>query len=217
MGQFLFGGVRLQGAIADDPLRNRMPGRKPRQNRAGGGALQAWSETVDIAQKEKVVEELGQIFESSGVVVVARYAGLTVAEMQDLRGRMREAGGSVRVAKNSLAKIALSGTPNEEVSGLLSGMTVLAFSEDPVAAAKVAESFVKDNRKLEILGGAMGETILDRAGVKAVSEMPSRDELVAAVVGCIGAPAANIAGAIGAPASNLASILSTIEERAEAA
>ncbi len=175
------------------------------------------SEAVDRAQKEKVVEELGQIFESSGVVVVARYAGLTVAEMQDLRGRMREAGGSVRVAKNSLAKIALTGTPNEAVSGFLKGMSLLAFSEDPVAAAKVAEDYAGDNRKLEILGGAMGETILDRAGVKAVSKMPSRDELVRTVVGCIGAPAANIAGAIGAPASNVASILSTLEKRAEAA
>ncbi len=172
---------------------------------------------MDRAQKEKVVEELGQIFESSGVVVVAHYAGLTVAEMQDLRGRMREAGGSVRVAKNRLAKIALEGKSNASLADLLTGMTVLAYSEDPVAAAKVAESFAKDNKKLEILGGAMGETALDRAGVKAVSEMPSREELIASIVGCIGAPAANIAGAIGAPASNIASILSTIEEKAEAA
>ncbi len=217
MGQFFFEGLRLQEAIATNPLRTRVPGRRLRQIRAGGGALQAWSETVDRAQKEKVVEEIGQIFESSGVVVIAHYAGLTVAEMQDLRGRMREAGGSVRVAKNSLAKIALEGTPNEAVAELLTGMTVLAFSDDPVTAAKVAESFARDNRKLEILGGAMGETVLDRAGVKAVSEMPSRDELIAMIVGCIGAPAANVAGAIGAPASNIASILSTIEERAEAA
>jgi len=172
---------------------------------------------VDRAQKEKVVEELGQIFESSGVVVVAHYAGLTVAEMQDLRARMREAGGSVRVAKNRLAKIALEGKPGAAMADLLTGMTVLAFSEDPVAAAKVMEGYAKDNQKLEILGGAMGETALDRAGVKAVSELPSREELIASVVACIGAPAANIAGAIGAPASNIASILSTIEERAEAA
>jgi len=164
-----------------------------------------------------VVEELGQIFESSGVVVVAHYAGLTVKEMQDLRGRMRAAGGSVRVAKNRLAKIALEGRPGAGMGSLLTGMTVLAFSEDPVAAAKVMEGFAKDNQKLEILGGAMGDTALDRAGVKAVSEMPSREELIAQIVGCIGAPAANIAGAIGAPASNIASILSTIEERAEAA
>ncbi len=172
---------------------------------------------MDRAQKEKVVEELGQIFESSGVVVVAHYAGITVAEMQDLRARMRDAGGSVRVAKNRLAKIALEGQANASLADLLSGMTVLAYSEDPVAAAKVAEGYAKDNKKFEILGGAMGETALDRSGVKAVSEMPSRDELIAQIASCIGAPASNIAGAIGAPASNIASILSTIEEKAEAA
>jgi len=172
---------------------------------------------VDRAQKEKVVEELGQIFESSGVVVVAHYAGLTVAEMQDLRARAREAGGSVRVAKNRLAKIALEGKPCASIADYLSGMTVLTYSEDPVAAAKVAEGFAKENSKFEILGGAMGENALDRAGVEAVSKMPSREELIASIVGCIGAPASNIAGAIGAPASNIASILSTIEEKAEAA
>ncbi|WP_093425772.1 50S ribosomal protein L10 [Tranquillimonas alkanivorans] len=172
---------------------------------------------MDRAQKEKVVEELGQIFESSGVVVVAHYTGLTVAEMQDLRARMRDAGGSVRVAKNRLAKIALEGRPQAQMADYLTGMTVLSYSEDPVAAAKVAEGFAKDNSKFEIVGGAMGETVLDRAGVKAVSEMPSREELLAQIAGMIGAPASNIAGAIGAPASNIASILSTIEERAEAA
>ena len=172
---------------------------------------------MDRAQKEKLVEELGQIFESSGVVVVAHYTGLTVAEMQDLRARARDAGGSVRVAKNRLAKIALEGKPCENMANLLTGMTVLTYSEDPVAAAKVAEDFAKENKKFEILGGAMGENALDRAGVEAVSKMPSREELIASIVGCIGAPASNIAGAIGAPASNIASILSTIEEKAEAA
>jgi len=171
---------------------------------------------VDRAQKEKVVEELGQIFESSGVVVVAHYAGLTVAEMQDLRAQMGEAGGSVRVAKNKLAKIALEGTPNASIADLLTGMTVLAYSEDPVAAAKVVDAYAKKNEKLVILGGAMGGTALDPAGVKTVAGMPSRDELIASIVSCIGAPAANIAGAIGAPASNIASILSTIEEKAAA-
>ena len=130
---------------------------------------------------------------------------------------MREAGGSVRVAKNRLAKIALEGTPCESIKGLLNGMTVLAYSEDPVSAAKVAEAFAKDNDKLVILGGAMGENALDPAGVKAVAAMPSREELIASIVGAIGAPASNIAGAIGAPAANVASILSTIEDRAEAA
>ncbi len=171
---------------------------------------------MDRAQKEKMVEELGQIFESSGVIVVAHYAGLTVAEMQDLRARMREAGGSVRVAKNRLAKIALEGTPNASIADLLTGMAVLAYSEDPVAAAKVIDDYAKANQKLEILGGSMGGTALDIDGVKAVAKLPSRDELIASIVACIGAPAANIAAAIGAPASNIASILSTIEDRAAA-
>ncbi len=172
---------------------------------------------MDRAQKEKLVDELGQIFESSGVVVVAHYEGLTVAEMQDLRARARADEASVRVAKNRLAKIALDGKPCESIAEYLTGMTVLTFSEDPVAAAKVAEDFAKSNDKFVILGGAMGENALDRAGVQAVSKMPSRDELIASIAGCIGAPASNIAGAIGAPASNIASILSTIEERGEAA
>ena len=182
-----------------------------------GGNPQIWSETVDRAQKEKVVDEPGQILESSGVVVVARYAGLTVAEMQALRARAREADCGVRVAKNRLAKIALEGKPCASVADFLTGMTVLTYSEDPVAAAKVAEEFAKENSKFDILGGAMGDNGLDRAGVKAVSSMPSREELVASIAGCIGAPASNIAGAIGAPASNIASILSTLEEKAEAA
>lgn len=194
-----------------------MSGLGPAKYEPEGLALQTWSETVDRAQKEKVVDELGQIFESSGVVVVAHYAGLTVAEMQDLRARLREAGGSVRVAKNRLAKIALEGKPNASLADLLTGMTVFAYSEDPVAAAKAAEDYAKGNAKFQILGGAMGETTLDRAAVKAVAALPSRDELIALIVGCVVAPGSNIAGAIGAPASNIASILSTIEERAEAA
>ena len=172
---------------------------------------------MDRAQKEALVGELGQIFTDSGVVVVSHYVGLTVAEMQDYRARMREVGGAVRVTKNKLAKIALEGTPCEGVKDLLTGMTVFAYSEDPVAAAKATEAFAKDNAKLVILGGSMGDNLLDVAGVKAVAAMPSREELIASIVGCIGAPASNIAGAIGAPASNIASILSTIEERAEAA
>ena len=138
---------------------------------------------MDRAQKEKVVEELGQIFESSGVVVVSHYEGLTVAEMQDLRARARESEASVRVAKNRLAKIALDGTPSSSIADLLSGMTVLAYSEDPVAAAKVVQDYTKENPKLEVLGGAMGETALDPAGVKAVAAMPSREELIASIVG----------------------------------
>ena len=168
---------------------------------------------MDRAQKEQVVEELGQIFESSGVVVVARYEGMTVAEMQALRAQMRDAGGAVRVAKNRLAKIALDGKPAASIADYLTGMTVLAFSDDPVAAAKVSDAYAKSNDKFVILGGAMGGSALDPAGVKAVAQMPSREELIASIVACLGAPASNIAGAIGAPASNIAGILSTLEER----
>ncbi len=194
------------------PERDPLNGRKIEP----GGNPQIWSETVDRAQKEKLVDELGQIFDSSGVVVVSHYEGLTVADMQDLRARMSAVGGSVRVAKNKLAKIALDGKPCESIAEYLSGMTVLTYSEDPVAAAKISEEFSKDNEKFVILGGAMGETALDRAGVTAVSKMPSREELIASIVGCIGAPASNIAGAIGAPASNIAGVLSTIEDKAAA-
>ena len=160
-----------------------------------------------------MVEELGQIFTDSGVVVVAHYEGLSVAEMSDFRLRMKDAGGKVRVAKNKLAKIALEGTPSESIGTLLSGMTVLAYSEDPVAAAKAVQAYAKDNNKLVVLGGAMGETPLDEAGVKAVASMPSREELISSIVGCIGAPAANLASAIGAPAADIAGVLSTLEER----
>jgi large subunit ribosomal protein L10 len=171
---------------------------------------------VDRAQKEAVVAELGQIFTDSGVVVVAHYEGLSVAEMTDFRLRMKGAGGAVRVAKNRLAKIALKGTPSERMGDLLTGMTVLAFSQDPVAAAKVVDAYARDNKKLVVLGGAMGATPLDEAGVKAVAQMPSREELIASVAACIGAPAGELVAAIGAPAANIAAILTTLEERAAA-
>ncbi len=172
---------------------------------------------MDRAQKEKVVEDLGQIFTDSGVVVVAHYKGLSVAEMQDYRRRMRDSGGVVRVAKNRLARIALKGTPCEGISDLLSGMTVFAFSEDPVTAAKVTDAFTRDNGKLVVLGGSMGGTTLDPSGVKAVASMPSREELIASIVSCILAPASGIAAAVGAPASGIAGVLSAVEEMKEAA
>ena len=172
---------------------------------------------MDRAQKEAVVEDLGRIFTDSGAVVVCHYKGLSVAEMTDLRAKMREAGASVRVAKNRLAKIALQGNPAEGMSEYLTGPTVLMYSEDPVAPAKVARDYAKDNDKLVILGGAMGEAVLDEGGVTRLAAMPSREEVLASIAACLGAPASNIAGCLGAPASDIASILSTIEERAEAA
>lgn len=160
-----------------------------------------------------MVGELGQIFADSGVVVVAHYEGLSVAEMTDFRTRLKQAGGGVRVAKNRLAKIALKDTPAERMGDLLKGMTVLAYSQDPVAAAKAVEAYAKDNKKLVVLGGAMGATPLDEAGVKAVAAMPSREELIASIVACIGAPGGELVSAIGAPAANIAAILTTLEER----
>ena len=172
---------------------------------------------MDRAQKEAVVEELGRVFADSGVVVVSHYTGLTVAEMSDFRSRVRDAGGKVRVAKNRLAKIALEGTPCQGMDKYLTGQTVLAYSEDPVAAAKATDAFAKDNRKLQIVGGAMGSNILDTEGVKSVASMPSREELISSIVGMLGAPAGNLVNAITAPASQLAGILETLEKREEAA
>ena len=167
---------------------------------------------MDRAQKEVVVDELGNIFADSGVIVVAQYAGLSVAEMTDLRTRMRQAGGGVRVAKNRLARIALEGKPCEGMGKYLKGQMVLAYSEDPVTAAKVAEAYARDNKKLEIVGGAMGTTVLDPQGVKAVSEMPSREELIAQIAGMLVAPAGNLVRAITSPAANIAACLATIAE-----
>ena len=169
--------------------------------------------TVERAQKEAVVEHLGKIFADSGVVVIAHYAGLTVADMSDLRNRMREAGAGVRVAKNRLAKIALEGKPNAGMAVYLRGQTVLAYSEDPVTAAKVAKAYAKDNSKFEIIGGAMGATVLDLSGVETVAAMPSREELLSSIAGILMAPAGNIVSAIMAPAANLAAIAQTLEER----
>lgn len=171
---------------------------------------------MDRAQKEAVVDELGQIFSDSGSVVVCHYAGLSVAEMSDYRSQMRAAGASVRVAKNRLAKIALDGKPCGGLSGILTGQTVIGYAEDPVAPAKITANFAKANDKLVIIGGAMGDTILDANGVKALAAMPSREEVIASIAGCLGAPGANLASALGAPGSAIAGVLSTIADKEEA-
>ena len=172
---------------------------------------------MDRAQKEKMVDELGQIFASSGVVVVAHYEGMTVAQMQDLRADMRAAGGSVRVAKNKLAKIALEGKPCESIGKLLTGMTVLAYSEDPVAAAKVSDAYAKTNDKFVILGGAMGTTVLNPDAVKALASLPSLDELRGKLVGLLVAPATKIAQLSTAPAAKLARVVQAYASKSEAA
>ncbi|MCY4152221.1 MAG: 50S ribosomal protein L10 [Aestuariivita sp.] len=165
---------------------------------------------MDRSQKERVVAELHHISANSGIVVVASYVGMTVAEMQTLRGKMREAGGGVRVSKNRLAKIALEGLPCAALGDLLNGMSVVLFSEDPVGAAKVAEDFTKENNKFEIRGGVMGENLLNRQDITTIAKMPSRDELLAVLASCLGAPAANIAAALTGPAANIAASIETI-------
>lgn len=194
--------MRLLGGTRKDP--NRAV-RRP--NKSRGRCPHNWSVTVDRAKKEEVVSELTQIFTDSGAVVVSHYTGMTVAEMTAFRAKIRESGGQVRVAKNRLAKIALQGHPAEGLGDILTGMTVFAYAEDPVSIAKAVEDYAKGNQKLEILGGVLGPSVIDRDGVTAVSKMPSREEVIASIVGCLGAPASGLAGALGAPGSGIAGAL----------
>lgn len=161
---------------------------------------------MDRAEKSQLVAELKQTFTETSVVVVTRNLGLTVAQSTALRIKMRDAGASYKVAKNRLALIALEGTAYAPISNLLTGPTALATSTDPVAAAKVAVDFAKTNDRFEIVGGAMGDTILDVNGVKALAELPSLDELRARIVGLIQAPATKIAQVVNAPAAKLARV-----------
>jgi len=172
---------------------------------------------VDRAAKKEMVTELSEVFKASGVVVVAHYAGLTVAEMQILRRQMKQAGASVKVAKNRLAKIALDGTDAAAVGPLLKGPTVIAYSGDPVAAPKVAIDFAKGHEKFVILGGTMGKTALNPDGVKALASLPSLDELRAKIVGLIQAPATKIAQVIVAPAAKVARVVQAYASKDEAA
>jgi large subunit ribosomal protein L10 len=161
---------------------------------------------VDRAEKKEAVATLHNVFAKTGVVVVARYSGLTVAQLQNLRKQARAAGASVQVAKNRLAKIALEGTDVASIGSLLKGPTLIAYSDDPVAAPKVAAAFAKDFDKFVILGGAMGATALNPDGVKSLATMPSLDELRAKLVGLISAPATKIAQLSTAPAAKLARV-----------
>jgi large subunit ribosomal protein L10 len=162
--------------------------------------------TVDRAEKKEAVASLNQVFNQAGSIVVAHYSGLTVAQMQALRKQARDAGASVQVAKNRLAKIALDGASVADFGSLLKGPTLIAYSDDPVAAPKVAVAFAKDHDKFVILGGAMGATLLNTDGVKSLATLPSLDELRAKLVGLIQAPATKIAQLSTAPAAKLARV-----------
>ncbi|HYI64782.1 MAG TPA: 50S ribosomal protein L10 [Allosphingosinicella sp.] len=161
---------------------------------------------MDRSQKADVVEELKRVFSETSVVVVTRNLGLTVAQSTDLRLKMRDAGAQFKVTKNRLALIALEGSRYQPIGDLLTGPTALATSTDPVAAAKIAVDFAKTNDRFEIVGGAMGDTVLDVNGIKALAALPSLDELRARIVGLVQAPATKIARTVSEPGAQLARI-----------
>jgi large subunit ribosomal protein L10 len=162
---------------------------------------------VEKAEKLEFVSTMNETLKDTGSIVVAHYAGLTVADMTTLRSQMQDAGGTVKVAKNRLMKLALKGTEIEHISDLFSGPTVIAYSDDPVAAPKVAVEFAKKNENLVVLGGAMGETNLDVNGVKSLASLPSLDELRGKLVGLLQAPAGKIAQLTNAPAGAVARVV----------
>jgi len=170
---------------------------------------------VDRATKSELVGTLGEVFKTTTVVVVAHYSGLTVPQMQTLRRQMKQAGASVKVAKNRLAKIALEGSDVASIAPLLKGPTLIATSDDPVAAPKVAVDFAKGHEKFVILGGAMGKTTLNPDGVKALATLPSLDELRARIVGLIQAPATKIAQVVNAPAAKVARVVQAYASKSE--
>jgi large subunit ribosomal protein L10 len=172
---------------------------------------------VDRAAKRELVSTLHDVFKDTGVVVVAHYAGMTVAQMTDYRQKIKAAGGKVKVAKNRLAKLAVEDTASAGIADLFKGPTCVAFSKDPIAAAKVAVTYAKTNDKLVILGGAMGTTTLNAEGVKALATLPSLDELRAKLVGMIATPATRIAQVINAPAASVARVIGAYARKDEAA
>ena len=162
---------------------------------------------MDRTQKAETVQSLNGLFADAGTVVVAHYSGMTVAQMGDLRGRLRKAGASFKVAKNRLAVRAVEGTQAKGIAGLFKGPTGIAYSKDPVAAAKVLVAYAKENNKLKILGGIAVGSVLDANGVKALAELPSLDQLRGKFLGLLQAPATRIAGVLQAPAGGLARVI----------
>jgi large subunit ribosomal protein L10 len=172
---------------------------------------------VERAEKHEFVTALNEELRSTSVVVVAHYAGLSVAQMTALRLKVRDAGGTVKVAKNRLVKLALQGTDLEHINGLFTGPTLIAYSEDPVAAPKAMVEFAKTTDKFVILGGALGKTNLNAEGVKSLATMPSLEELRAKLVGMIQTPASRIAQVVNAPAGQLARVFGAYAKKDEAA
>ncbi|HYF23798.1 MAG TPA: 50S ribosomal protein L10 [Caulobacteraceae bacterium] len=161
---------------------------------------------MDRAQKAASIEDIKGVFASAGAVVVTHYMGLTVAEMTDLRGRLRKEGAQLKVVKNTLAQKALDGSVGERGDALFTGPVAIAFGPDPVSAAKVATEYAKANDKFSIVGAIMGETVLDAKGVGALATLPSLDQIRAQLIGLINAPATKVAGVLQAPAGQLARV-----------
>ncbi len=172
---------------------------------------------MDRTQKEELVATLNKTFDETEMVVVTHYSGLTVAEISDLRDRIREAGAKFKVTKNRLTRLALKNTKFEGISNLFIGPTAIAYSNDPVAAAKISVEFAKENNKLIVIGGALGSDILDADGVKALATLPSLDELRGKIVGLMQAPASKIAQVLQAPGGQVARVISAYSEQGEKA
>ena len=160
---------------------------------------------------------MNQVFDKAGLVIVTHYSGLTVQEMTDLRRQMLDVGASFKVTKNRLTRLALEGTRFKPLADLFKGPTAIAYSDDPVAAAKAATDYAKKNEKLVVLGGAMAGTVLNAEGVKALASLPSLDELRGRLVGLLQAPATKIAGVLQAPAGQLARVLNAYASKDQAA
>ena len=161
---------------------------------------------MDRAQKAESIEALKGVFACSGAVVVTHYLGLTVAEMTDLRTRLRKEGAQLKVVKNTLVQKALNGSVGEAGDALFKGPVAIAYAPDPVSAAKVSTQYAKDNDKFTVIGGVMGEVVLDQKGISALATLPSLDELRGKIVGLLQAPATKIAGVLQAPAGQLARV-----------
>ena len=172
---------------------------------------------MDKAEKQELVSSLQDAFNASGSVVVAHYSGLTVADMEDLRVQMKEAGGYVKVAKNRLAKLALENADIADFGEFLTGPTVLTYSEDPITAAKISAKFAKSNDKYVVLGGAMGETKLEAKDVAALADLPSLDELRAKLAGLVKQPATKVAAVLNAPGGQIARVISAYSTKGEEA
>ena len=162
---------------------------------------------MDRAQKAESIETLKGVFNDAGAVVVTHYLGLTVAEMTDLRGRLRKEGATLKVVKNTLAQKALDGSVGEAGDALFVGPVAIAYAPDPVSAAKVATQYAKDNDKFTVVGGLMGQQVLDQKAVTALATLPSLDQLRGKIIGLLQAPATKIAGVLQAPAGQLARVV----------